>query len=128
MILSVHCGHPSLSDNAGPSSEEQAFVRKNPDHHAYHYADIPIQQPKYIAGTAGTARDDVVQVIDRGGSLSRWRFQGNGVAGGAPVVSISCIACRSSHGALLARYDSDLACRSKTSKAQCPKSPASGRW
>src|SRR5215470_1630053 len=49
--------HRKLSD------EERAYVAKNPDHHAYHYTDIPIQQPRYNAGTAGTARDDVVQVI-----------------------------------------------------------------
>lgn len=57
------CAKGFMYCHRAPSAEEQAFVRKNPDHHAYHYADIPIQQPKYIAGTAGTARDDVVQVI-----------------------------------------------------------------
>jgi hypothetical protein len=45
------------------SDEERVYIGKNPDHHAYHYTDIPIQQSKYVAGAAGTARDDVVQVI-----------------------------------------------------------------
>ena len=46
-----------------PSDDEVAYVKLNHNHHAYHYADIPIQQSEYRAGTAGTGSDDVVQII-----------------------------------------------------------------
>jgi hypothetical protein len=46
-----------------PSDEEKTYVDKNPDHHTYHYTDVPIQQPEYKAGTAGTKNDDAVQVL-----------------------------------------------------------------
>jgi hypothetical protein len=45
-----------------PSPEESAYTR-NPDHHGYHYTDVPIQQKHYALGSAGTTKDDVVQVI-----------------------------------------------------------------
>jgi hypothetical protein len=57
------CAKGFMYCHRAASDEERAYVAKNPDHHAYHYTDIPIQQPRYNAGTAGTARDDVVQVI-----------------------------------------------------------------
>jgi hypothetical protein len=46
-----------------PSDEEKAYVSRNPDHHDYHYTNVPIQQTAYVESTAGTDDDDVVQVI-----------------------------------------------------------------
>jgi len=45
------------------SDEEKAFTRENRRHHAFHYTDVPIAQSQYRAETAGTGRDDVVQVM-----------------------------------------------------------------
>ena len=46
-----------------PSDEEKAYAARNPRHATYHYTDVPIEQRKYIAGSAGTAETDVVQMI-----------------------------------------------------------------
>src|SRR5262249_51186222 len=46
-----------------PSDHEVPYVGRNPDHHAYHYTDVPIQQAQSQSGTAGTGADDVVQII-----------------------------------------------------------------
>jgi hypothetical protein len=51
-----YCGRP-------PSDEERAYVERNPHHAGYHYTDVPLQQPKYVAGAAGTEDNDVVQMI-----------------------------------------------------------------
>ena len=50
------CGRP-------PSQDELTFVRDNKDHRAFHYTDVPVQQPQYVLGTAGTAHNDAVQII-----------------------------------------------------------------
>jgi hypothetical protein len=47
----------------GLTDEEKAYVDDNPDHHTYHYTDVPIEQNEYRAGTAGTKTDDAVQVL-----------------------------------------------------------------
>src|ERR1700736_4003722 len=49
--------HSDLTD------EEQDYVHNNPDHHTYHYTDVPIQQARYQEGSAGTKPDDAVQII-----------------------------------------------------------------
>jgi hypothetical protein len=46
-----------------PSTEEKAYAAENPDHHTYHYTDVPIQQTEYRAGAAGTKTDDALQII-----------------------------------------------------------------
>src|SRR5262249_31635030 len=46
-----------------PNPEEQAYAQRNLNHHDYHYTDVPIQQPAYKAGSAGTKPYDVVQII-----------------------------------------------------------------
>jgi len=46
-----------------PTPEEQAYTHRNPNHHDYHYADVPVQQNAYSPGTAGTKPYDVVQII-----------------------------------------------------------------
>jgi hypothetical protein len=51
------CGRP-------PSSEEKAYVMRNPHHSSYHFTDVPIQQTKYVAFSPGTEETDVVQMIN----------------------------------------------------------------
>jgi hypothetical protein len=50
------CGRP-------PSAEEKAYVERNPHHASYHFTDVPLQQPAYVSGTAGTGDTDAVQMI-----------------------------------------------------------------
>jgi hypothetical protein len=47
------------------SEDERAFVQSNPQQSTFHYTDVPIQQPQYKLGTAGTRNDDAVQVAKR---------------------------------------------------------------
>ncbi len=47
-----------------PSEEEKEYAGRNPHHDTYHYTDIPIEQRKYVAMTAGTAATDVVEMIN----------------------------------------------------------------
>ena len=50
--------------HAEPSAEMKDFVARNPQHHAYHYTDIPFQLPSYPAGNAvGASGDDVVHIL-----------------------------------------------------------------
>ncbi|HYS49972.1 MAG TPA: S1/P1 nuclease [Xanthobacteraceae bacterium] len=51
-----YCGRP-------PSDEEKDYASRNRHHDTYHYTDVPLQQTKYAAGTAGTEDTDVVQMI-----------------------------------------------------------------
>jgi S1/P1 Nuclease len=46
-----------------PSQEEQAYASKNPEHHNFHYADIPYQESAYVDASAGSAKYDAVHVI-----------------------------------------------------------------
>ena len=50
------CGRP-------PSDEEKAYAERNPHHDKFHFADVPLQQPSYVASSAGTDDTDVVQMI-----------------------------------------------------------------
>src|SRR5262245_59054201 len=50
------CGRP-------PSDEEKAYAERNPHHDKFHFADVPLQQPAYVASSAGTDDIDVVQMI-----------------------------------------------------------------
>src|SRR5215813_4868734 len=50
------CGRP-------PSEEEKAYAGRNPHHDKFHFADVPPQQPSYVANSAGTQDIDVVQMI-----------------------------------------------------------------
>ena len=63
-----------------PTWEEKAFANQNPRHHSFHYTDVPIQQSKYRAGTAGTGSDDVVQVIKQAVNVLRGRTPNQGPA------------------------------------------------
>jgi hypothetical protein len=47
-----------------PSEEEKAYASHNKHNSDYHFADVPIQQSKYIAGSPGTGDYDVVQMIN----------------------------------------------------------------
>lgn len=47
-----------------PTEEMKEFAARNPQHHSYHYADIPFQTSAYPSGTAvGTSPDDVVHIL-----------------------------------------------------------------
>ena len=50
------CGRP-------PSDEEQAYADRNRHHDKFHFTDVPLQQPTYRPGSAGTEDIDVVQMI-----------------------------------------------------------------
>jgi hypothetical protein len=50
------CGRP-------PSDEEKAYADRNPHHDKFHFTDVPLQQPTYRPGSAGTEDIDVVQMI-----------------------------------------------------------------
>ena len=48
-----------------PSSEEElSYAEHNPQNDKFHYTDVPLQQPKYAFGLAGTEDLDVVHMID----------------------------------------------------------------
>ena len=47
------------------TQEMKDFVRANPNHHAYHYTDLPFQTLAYEDGAFGTDRDDVVQTLQQ---------------------------------------------------------------
>jgi hypothetical protein len=50
------CGRP-------PSDEEKAYEDRNPHHDKFHFTEVPLQQPTYVASTAGTENIDIVQMI-----------------------------------------------------------------
>ena len=66
--------------NSAPTPEEKTYANKNPHHHNFHYTDIPYQQPKYVAGTAGSGSDDVVQVMKYAIAVLRGQAPANGPA------------------------------------------------
>lgn len=45
------------------SQEMQEFVKNNPDHHKYHYCDIPFQEKEYRDGGTGTNPEDIVHIM-----------------------------------------------------------------
>jgi hypothetical protein len=51
------CGRP-------PSKEEVAYAARNPHNGGYHFTDVPLEQPKYVADSPGTEKTDVVQMIN----------------------------------------------------------------
>jgi len=59
------CAKPGNLPYCGrlPSEEEVQYARRNKDHSKFHYTDVPLQQRKYVAGSAGTDDIDVVQMI-----------------------------------------------------------------
>lgn len=51
-------------DYCGPKTPDMlAYIRANPQHGEYHYADIPFQHPHYRDGAVGSARNDIVQTL-----------------------------------------------------------------
>jgi hypothetical protein len=69
----VHC-------QRDPTPEEKAFTQRNPRHRSFHYTNVPVQQPEYRAGTAGTASDDIVQVLEHAVSVLRGQAPASGPA------------------------------------------------
>jgi hypothetical protein len=52
-----YCGRPS-------SEEELSYAEHNSKNDKFHYTDVPLQQPKYAFGLAGTDDLDVVHMIN----------------------------------------------------------------
>jgi hypothetical protein len=70
-----------ICDNHRPlTDEEQEFVEENPRHHSFHYTDVPIQQSEYRPKSAGTGRDDVVQIISHAFRVLKGTAPQNGPA------------------------------------------------
>ena len=46
------------------TAEMKDFVANNPEHHTYHYCDIPFQQKAYREGVTGTNSRDIVHVLE----------------------------------------------------------------
>jgi hypothetical protein len=46
------------------SAEMQEFVTNNPDHHSFHYFDVPFQQKVYRPGITGTHKKDIVHILE----------------------------------------------------------------
>jgi S1/P1 Nuclease len=57
------CAKGFMYCQRAPTPEEHAYASKNPEHHNFHYADVPYQQSAYVDASAGTAKYDVVHVI-----------------------------------------------------------------
>ena len=57
------CAKGFMYCQRAPSPEEQAYASKNPEHHNFHYADIPYQENAYVDASAGSAKYDIVHVI-----------------------------------------------------------------
>jgi hypothetical protein len=47
-----------------PSAEEKEYATNNKGNSGYHFADVPIQQTKYVKGSPGTEPTDIVQMIN----------------------------------------------------------------
>jgi S1/P1 nuclease len=60
-----------------PTPEEHAYTGKNPEHHNFHYADIPYQQDAYLDPSAGSAKYDVVHVISHAVAVLRGNAPAN---------------------------------------------------
>lgn len=45
------------------NAEMKEFVANNPEHHSYHYCDVPFQQKAYKEGLTGTNSHDIVHVM-----------------------------------------------------------------
>jgi hypothetical protein len=46
------------------SKEEVAYAARNKGNGGYHFTDVPLEQPKYIANSPGTSTTDIVQMIN----------------------------------------------------------------
>lgn len=46
------------------SAEMKDFITNNPEHHSYHYCDIPFQQKSYRDGVTGTNKRDIVHILE----------------------------------------------------------------
>ena len=60
------CAKPGNREFCGrdPSEEEKQYAARNRQHSRFHYTDVPLEQRKYVADTAGTGKVDVVRMIN----------------------------------------------------------------
>lgn len=54
-----------------PTQEMKDFATANPDHHGYHYTDVPIDEPVYQTGGVGTTDHDVVVTVTQAAAALR---------------------------------------------------------
>ncbi len=47
------------------TDEMKDFVTHNPEHHSYHYCDVPFQETAYREGTTGTNPNDIVHIMQQ---------------------------------------------------------------
>jgi hypothetical protein len=71
------CAKGFMYCHRAPTPEEQAYADKNPEHHNFHYADVPYQQHGYVDGSAGTAQFDAVHVIRQAVAVLRGNAPAN---------------------------------------------------
>ncbi len=45
------------------TAEMKDFVTNNPEHHSYHYCDVPFQEKAYREGITGTNKNDIVHTL-----------------------------------------------------------------
>jgi hypothetical protein len=46
------------------SAEMKEFVANNPQHHSFHYCDVPFQETAYRLGLIGTHKQDIVHIME----------------------------------------------------------------
>lgn len=46
------------------SAEMKEFVKNNPQHHSFHYCDVPFQETAYRLGLIGTHKQDIVHILE----------------------------------------------------------------
>ena len=71
------CAKGFMYCQRAPTHEEQAYTDKNPEHHNFHYADIPYQGNAYVDASAGSAKYDVVHVISHAVAVLRGNAPAN---------------------------------------------------
>jgi S1/P1 Nuclease len=47
-----------------PTAEMKDFAQRNPNHHAYHYTDVPFELDEYADEAPGASADDVVHILE----------------------------------------------------------------
>jgi hypothetical protein len=72
--------HPKICNEDKLTEDQEDYVKHNPDHANYHFTDVPIQQKRYVAHSAGTGDDDVVGVIGYAIKVLRGPAPSNGPA------------------------------------------------
>jgi len=57
------CAKGFLYCHKQPTAEMKDFAQRNPNHHAYHYTDVPFELDQYADDAPGANADDVVHIL-----------------------------------------------------------------